>query len=235
MKTSIRVYGDYPTIEEIKRDYFELMEIIKDVRTVEDAIKVEETKKLTLEINGMSIDEYKKINNIGPRAFIYTDENGVEEGIEWIRYESYGCLSYIYDRFDGKPSFDIWSNKCDYNFVQDITIDEITEEIYNIWMKEYEPKENSKEVTIEELWDATCSGNIDFLKNYYEKENGELNRKYERFGRKHSLIMGAFRNNHFSLVDYLINIGEKVTKEEREEMELELKKRDYMKKILSIN
>ena len=235
MKTSIKVYGDYPTIEEIKRDYFELMEIIKDVRTVEDAIKVEETKKLTIEINGMSIDEYKKVNNIGPRAFIYTDENGVEEGIEWIRYESYGCLSYIYDRFDGKPSFDIWSNKCDYDFVQDITIDEITEEIYNIWMKEYEPKENSKEITTEELWYAACSGNITFLKNYYEKENGELNRRYTHNGKKYSLIFGAFKNNHFYIVDYLKSIGEKVTKEEREDMDLEIKKREYMKKILSIN
>lgn len=117
---------DFPTIEEIKRDYNELMEIIKDVRTIEQA-KEMESKGFIVEINGVSIEEYINGDSI--------NEGKTDDNIEWIRYESYGCLSYIYDRFDGKPMFDVF---CDYSyseFITDITIDELTEELYEKEMK----------------------------------------------------------------------------------------------------
>ena len=113
-------YGDFPTMEEIKRDYNELMEIIKDVRTIEQARQLE--KDFTIEINGMTIDEFLEPDNNG---YVCTDKD-----IEWIRYEVYGCLSYIYDRFDGKPMFDVFSIYCYDEFIRDITIDELTEELY---------------------------------------------------------------------------------------------------------
>ena len=120
-------YGDFPTIEEIKRDYNELMEIIKDVRTIEQAEEIEKMGFI-VEINGLPIDEY--VN--GMRMFDGTRNNvrGTNEEIEWIRYECYGCLSYIYDRFDGKPMFDVWCEYCFDEFIRDITIDELTEELY---------------------------------------------------------------------------------------------------------
>ena len=99
-------YNDFPTIEEIKRDYNELMEIIKGVRTIEQA-KEMERKGFIVEINGVSIEEY--INGEG------INEGKTDDNIEWIRYENYGCLSYIYDRFDGKPMFDVF---CDYTYLQ---------------------------------------------------------------------------------------------------------------------
>lgn len=114
-------YGDFPTMEEIKRDYVELMNIIKDVRTVNQA-KEMESKGFIIEINGVSINEYLRGEGY--------NEGITDDNIEWIRYEVYGCLSYIYDRFDGKPMFDVW---CDYaycEFITDITIDELTEELY---------------------------------------------------------------------------------------------------------
>lgn len=114
-------YGDFPTMEEIKRDYNELLEIIKDVRTIEQ-VREMENKGFIVEINGVAIDEY--INGEG------YNEGKTDENIEWIRYENYGCLSYIYDRFDGKPMFDVWSAYCYDEFIRDITIDELTEELY---------------------------------------------------------------------------------------------------------
>jgi hypothetical protein len=114
-------YGDFPTIEEIKRDYNELMEIIKDVKTINQAREIE-NKGFTIEINGVSIDEY--LNGEG------YNEGKTDDNIEWIRYENYGCLSYIYDRFDGKPMFDVWCNYAYSEFITDITIDELTEELY---------------------------------------------------------------------------------------------------------
>lgn len=115
-------YGDFPTMEEIKRDYAELMEIIKGIRTIEQAKALEEEKKFIIEINGMSIGEFLTPDSNG---YVCTDKD-----IEWIRYETYGCLSYIYDRFDGKPMFDVWSEYCYDEFIRDITIDKLTEELY---------------------------------------------------------------------------------------------------------
>lgn len=114
-------YGDFPTMEEIKRDYNELMEIIKDVKTINQAREME-NKGFIVEINGVSIDEY--LNGEG------YNEGKTDDNIEWIRYENYGCLSYIYDRFDGKPMFDVWSEYCFDEFIRDITIDKLTEELY---------------------------------------------------------------------------------------------------------
>lgn len=118
----VGAYGNFPTMEEIKRDYDLLMDIIKDVRTVEQAREMEK-KGFTIEINGVSIDEYVKgMHN---------------EEIEWIRYETFGCLSYIYDRFDGKPMFDVFSNYLFTEFIYDITIDKLTEELYEKAKQKY--------------------------------------------------------------------------------------------------
>ena len=114
-------YGDFPTMEEIKQDYAELMEIIKDVRTIEQARELEK-QGFIIEINGMSIDEFVAVDGDG---YVCTDKD-----IEWIRYDVYGCLTYIYDRFDGNPMFDVW---CDYyfdEFIHYITIEQLTEELY---------------------------------------------------------------------------------------------------------
>ena len=82
--------------------------------------------------------------------------------------------------------------------------------------------------TTEKLWEAACSGDIETLKQYYRVEAKKINVRYSKFGKEHSLIMGAFRNNQYEVVDYLISVGETVTAEEKEEMETELKRVRYM-------
>ena len=44
---------------------------------------------------------------------------------------------------------------------------------------------------IEQLFGLACGGNIKALEDYWNGE-GDLNVTYERFGKEHSLIMGAF-------------------------------------------
>ncbi len=123
-----RQYGDFPTLEEIRRDYAELVALIDGVRTIEQAKKLEESHRLRVEINGMSIDEFENgLITISGRNGC----RGTNEEIEWIRYDRYGCLSYIYDRFDGKPVFDVWGNACyGEEFISDVTIEDLTEEKY---------------------------------------------------------------------------------------------------------
>lgn len=121
-------YDNFPTMEEIKRDYNELMNMIKGVRTIEQA-KEMENKGFIVEINGLPIEEF--VNEMESCYGESINEYEINNMIEWIRYEAYGCLSYIYDRFDGKPMFDVWSEYCYDEFIRDITIDDLTEELYN--------------------------------------------------------------------------------------------------------
>jgi hypothetical protein len=113
----METYGKFPTLEEIKKDYNEIYNIIKNVNSVEQAQKLQTTHKLTVEINGNFIDEFLKCG-------------GKNSDIEWIRVEAWGCLSYIYKWSDGKIFFDVWSDFCDYEFIENMTIDQLTRELY---------------------------------------------------------------------------------------------------------
>ena len=84
---------------------------------------------------------------------------------------------------------------------------------------------------IEKLWEAACSGDIEILKEYYEKGEGILDVRYEKFRTNHSLIMGAFRNSQFETVEYLLSVGESITYEERKEVQNELKRIEILKKL----
>lgn len=90
------------------------------------------------------------------------------------------------------------------------------------------------DMTIDELWTYACSGNITRLKTYYNN-SGKLNRRYDKFSTEHSLIMGAFRNNQYDTVEYLMSVGETLTEKEKEEMLVEHRRINVMCKLLSNN
>ena len=83
---------------------------------------------------------------------------------------------------------------------------------------------------IEKLWNAACNGKIEYLKKYYEN-GGEKNLRYQAFGREHSLVIGAFRNNLLDTVDYLLSVGETLTPQEKNEVECELRRLESLKKL----
>ena len=81
---------------------------------------------------------------------------------------------------------------------------------------------------IEVLWDLACSGNISPLKAYYNR-GGKPNRRYQKFGKSHSLIAGALRNMEYATVEYLRSVGE-TTEGEAERNEL---KAFYMEDLIA--
>lgn len=87
-----------------------------------------------------------------------------------------------------------------------------------------------KDYCITMLWGYACSGDIEGLKEYYNN-GGTTGKTYFKFGEHHSLIMGAFRNRQYEVVDYLLSVGEKVTEKEWNEINLELQRIESMKKI----
>ena len=72
-------------------------------------------------------------------------------------------------------------------------------------------------LTIDELWMAACSGDNTTLENYYDN-GGEINRRYFKFGKSHSLIAGAYRNGNFETVELLQKYGEQPEDHERDEL-----------------
>ncbi len=72
----------------------------------------------------------------------------------------------------------------------------------------------------EQLFGLACSGNIKALEDYWNGEDN-LNVTYEKFGNKHSLIMGAFRNQQYDTVNWLKNHGCRLTDEEQSEINKE--------------
>ena len=85
---------------------------------------------------------------------------------------------------------------------------------------------------IEKLWEYACCGDIKELKKYYNSKNSEVNIRYNKFGNENSLIMGAYRNDEFETVEYLLSVGETITEKERNEISTYLKRKEIMKKIL---
>lgn len=84
---------------------------------------------------------------------------------------------------------------------------------------------------INKLWEYACSGNIEKLKEHYDN-GGSVHNNYFMFGEAHSLIMGAFRNNQFDTVEYLMSVGEEITPKEYREMETEMRKLDIMQRLV---
>lgn len=136
--------------------------------------------------------------NHGGNGTHYSLAETLEEAIEECKQE------YMYDHYTGlviRPDLkitDVWQ------FVQ-----------YGDGEFRKQP---CREKSIEDLWEAACSGDIDTLKAYY-KNGGEKNRRFEKFGKKHSLVAGAIRNGESETVKYLLSVGE--TTESHEAMELD--------------
>lgn len=84
---------------------------------------------------------------------------------------------------------------------------------------------------IENLWLWACSGDTEKLKEFYDN-GGSINNRYFRFGENHSLIMGAFRNNKFETVEYLMSVGEEITPKEYEEIQADMRKKDIMQRFV---
>jgi hypothetical protein len=163
ISTYADIYGDFPTLEQIRKDYNDFKDTFKDIRTVEQIVDLVAETFMIVEINGMTVKEF-------------LEDGGTNDKIEWIRYEQYGCLTYIYDRFDGNPMFDVFSSACCAEFIQDITIDKLTEEFYNKAKTEAidifklgEVKMNSeKKIVVEGKF--TSAHNVDVYDSLWIKE-----------------------------------------------------------------
>ncbi len=110
------MYGDYPTLDEIRRDYDELISMIGDLSTIGEIMNFKKKDRFTIEINGEYLDD-----------FINSDSTN--EDIKEIRYASYGCLAYIYvyvkNGIVDDIIFDVWSNKWQSEFIINTSMDDV--------------------------------------------------------------------------------------------------------------
>lgn len=194
-------YGDFPTLKEIKNDYYELMKIIEGINTIEQLKELDKKNILTFEINSMSLEEFLEPDSKGN---IPTDND-----IEYIRYDSFGCLDFIYIYPNNKiypndkckPMFDVWCNYTDDSFISDITIDDLTNALYKC----------SKEIALGKfLLDEfkTCEKMINEMQKLMKKYESFYN--YTKYADEHSKIADNINNItelacHLKLLNLLNN------------------------------
>lgn len=80
---------------------------------------------------------------------------------------------------------------------------------------------------LDNMWTAVCSNDLNYVKNAFNKDMIKPNTRYQTGTGKHSLIMGALRNNNFEMVDLLKSFGEKIQKSELEEYKNIMSSREY--------
>ncbi len=78
------------------------------------------------------------------------------------------------------------------------------------------PDEEMKEVSMDYLWTAVCSGDLATVEEYYTA-GGNADVRYAKFGDNHSLIMGALRNGQVEMIRLLCSHGEDIEDFEEDE------------------
>ena len=119
----------FASLNEIKTDYNDLLNKVGRVTTLAELRHfLEKDKFTTIEINGIFAEDF-------------IERGGTDSEIEWIRYETYGCLAYIYFHLDKNGiietiMFDVWCDDIDDTFIIDTTIENLTEEFYEKCVEE---------------------------------------------------------------------------------------------------
>ena len=86
----------------------------------------------------------------------------------------------------------------------------------------------------EKLFAMACCGCADELENYY-KCGGAVNVRYEKFGKEHSLLMGAYNNQQYDTIKVLKAHGETLTAEEQEHINSDYKKIRMLEMLQNIS
>lgn len=80
----------------------------------------------------------------------------------------------------------------------------------------------------EEAWKAACSGDTEWIEKIFNDGHLKPNEfRYNKFGAKHSLIMGALRNQQFETAEALKSLGEKILRSEVDEYKSIMAKKTY--------
>ena len=166
----------------------------------------------------MRIDEKKLAQYLQEDKIL--EFNSDKECMEYFNTYDYQNFTTVEEmkQYQGRFGFNIGEKRYHINYEEALDVWEGIKENFTIMVS-----------NIEKLWSAACSGNIEYLKKYYEN-GGEKNLRYVR-GRAHSLIMGAFRNNLYDTVDYLLSVGETLTPLEKDEVSFELRRLETLKKL----
>lgn len=128
------MYGKYPTLDEIIRDYQELISIVGNVSTIAQAEQL--NQKMAVRINSMYLEDF---------AREHTDAD-----ISYICYEEYGCLVSIYSYINHGAVdfivFDVWSNERKEAFILGSSIENVQANYdnYLMWAMEIKPDEETK-------------------------------------------------------------------------------------------
>lgn len=162
-----------------------------------------------IEENIAKIEKYLEANNIGVVQYI--------PGVYKVANKN-GTIGRIYCYSNGK-----WGSSTSSTVIEPKEIIDEAEENTEIdWDK---PRYGDN--ILDNMWTAVCSNDLNYVKNAFNKNMIKPNTRYQTGTGKHSLIMGALRNNNFEMVDLLKSFGEKIQKSELEEYKNIMSSREY--------
>lgn len=105
-----------PKKSDIEEQLKDVLNIMKDCHTVEDARNIEKHYGFFIEIG-------TKTGSCGDHCTLAKFDNVPAEEIEWFRIEGYWNLGYIYIRTDSSTVyFDIYNQGEDYAVLEDVTL-----------------------------------------------------------------------------------------------------------------
>ena len=103
-----------PTLEDVKRDYHEVVSIFMNVRDIETLKEYQKRYKTTIEVDRMPIDEF------------------ISGTAEIVRIETWNSLGYIYFNYTNPQKvhimFDVYSEDVDEYFIDSATYETLEEE-----------------------------------------------------------------------------------------------------------
>jgi hypothetical protein len=96
-----------------------------------------------------------------------------------------------------------------------------TEEEAREWFDSYNGFEDDMDEAyeVDKVWGAVCSNRQDYMRKGLESGRIDPNVRYHKFGRDHSYIMGALRNNNKDMVKLLQDNGGTILDDERDEFD----------------
>ena len=96
-----------------------------------------------------------------------------------------------------------------------------TEEEAREWFDSYTGFEDDMDEAyeVDKVWGAVCSNRQDYMRKGLESGRIDPNVRYRKFGRDHSYVMGALRNNNKDMVKLLQDNGGTILDDERDEFD----------------
>lgn len=136
-------YGDFPTLEEIQKDFLNFLTAVMPLHTEKDAKRVSDKSQMKVQANGFPLEQYLA-------------ESHTEKDLSFLQFDVFGCLRDIVVDVNKSVldiQFNVWSNLANDIFVKRYTYLELTDVKYRVLVSQARRDMNhSTDIWYKEVW-----------------------------------------------------------------------------------